>query len=256
MSVRFEEWPQRPWWRPSVRAGSLTVPLLTGALLHPFRTDITSATAVLVFVVAVVAAAATGDRAAAVVAAVSSALWFDFFLTVPYLSFTIASADDVEATVLLVVISLVVTEVALWGSRQQRQASRRSGYLEGVADTARTVVDGDLPAERVHRLVASRIADVLGVDDCRHVAGPVRDARIAILDHGGGLTREGRSLDVDRNGLPTDEFVAVPVRRGDRVVGHFVVVSASRLSYPTREQRRVAMVLADQVSVLPQAGVA
>ena len=115
MSVRFEEWTQRPWWRPSVRAASLTVPLLTGALLHPFRADITSATAVLVFVVAVVAAAATGDRAAAVAAAVSSALWFDFFLTVPYLSFTIASADDVEATVLLVVISLVVTEVALWG---------------------------------------------------------------------------------------------------------------------------------------------
>lgn len=111
MSVRFEEWAQRAWWRPSVRAASLAVPLSTGVLLHPFRGDVTSATAVLVFVVGVVAAAATGDRLAAVLAAVSSALWFDFFLTVPYLSFTIAGADDVEATVLLVVISLVVTRV-------------------------------------------------------------------------------------------------------------------------------------------------
>lgn len=48
----------------------------------------------------------------------------------------------------------------------------------------------------------------------------------------------------------------MPVRRGDRVVGHFVLVSATRLSYPTREQRRVAMVLADRVAVLPQADVA
>ena len=37
----------------------------------------------------VVAVAAAGHRAAGVLAAVSAAVWFDFFLTVPYERFTI-----------------------------------------------------------------------------------------------------------------------------------------------------------------------
>ena len=52
---------------------------------------------VLVLVVWVVAAAATGDRPAGVLAAVSAGAWFDFFLTEPYLRFTIADADDIKS---------------------------------------------------------------------------------------------------------------------------------------------------------------
>jgi hypothetical protein len=219
MADMTERWSQQTWWHPVVRTAALLVPLLTGALLYPVRDDVTSATAVLTFVVGVVAAATTGDRLAGVIAAVSSAVWFDFFLTVPHLSFTIASADDVEATLLLVAISLAVTEVSLWGSRQRRQAARRSGYLDGVVVAARAVVDGALRADAVNDLVAQHIADVLDVDDCRYVAGPVHDARVAILHHDGVLTRDDHAVDVDRNGLPTDEYVAVPVRRGDRASG-------------------------------------
>src|SRR5438067_908879 len=50
-------------------------------------------------------------------------------LTVPYNRFTIANRDDIENTVLLVVIGAAVTEIAMWGRRQQARASRQSGYL-------------------------------------------------------------------------------------------------------------------------------
>src|SRR5262245_36062489 len=106
-------------WRFAIRLAAVGMPLLTSAILSSFRDSVTSATAVLVLVVWVVAAAATGDRVAGILAAVSGAVWFDFFLTVPYQRFTINDADDVEATVLLVLISLAVTEIALWGHRQQ-----------------------------------------------------------------------------------------------------------------------------------------
>jgi GAF domain-containing protein len=153
-----------------------------------------------------------------------------------------------------VLISLAVTEIALWGHRQQVRASQRSGYLDGVIAAARAVSEGDAPVPVVLDVVARQIADVLGADDCRYVAGPVDDPRVAVLDLDGVLVRGGHPVDVDRVGLPTDEYVAVPVGGGPRAVGHFLVTSTSRLTYPTREQRRVAVLLAGQVSAAVRSG--
>jgi K+-sensing histidine kinase KdpD len=248
MARNLAEWPQATWWRPTVRLAALLAPFLTAAILSTARASVTAATSVLVMVVWVVGAAATGDRLAGILAAVSAGAWFDFFLTEPYLRLTIADADDIEATVLLVVISLAVSELALWGYRQQKQAARRSGYLDGVLAAARAVAEGDLPPATVVDVVARQITDVLGVDNCRYIDGPVRDARIAVLDHDGVLTRNGHTVDVERSGLPADEYVAVPVQRGPQIVGHFRITATSHLAYPTREQRRVAVLLADQVA--------
>ncbi len=231
-----------------MRAAAVLAPLLTCAVLSTVRGSVTPATSALVLVLWVVAAAASGDRVAGVAAAVSGAAWFDFFLTRPFHRFTINDRDDVEATVLLVLISLAVTEVALWGHRRQVESSRRSGYLDGVLGVSRAVVEGDVPVAAVVEVVARQIGEALDADTCRYVAGPVHDARIAVLDHDGVLTRRDRLVDVERSGLPTDEYVAVPVRRGSRVVGHFLVAATSRVAYPGSEQRRVAVLLADQIA--------
>ena len=58
----------------------------------------------------------------------------------------------------------------------------------------------------------------------------------------------GHAVDVDRVGLPTNEHVAIVVRRGRGRVGHFLVTATSQSPIPTREQRRVAVLLADQVA--------
>jgi K+-sensing histidine kinase KdpD len=237
-----------------VRTGAVILPLATCAILATARDSITAATAVLVLVLWVVAAAATGDRVAGLLAAVSAGAWFDFFLTAPYQQFAIKGSDDIEATVLLVVIGLGVTEVALWGHRQQARAAGRSGYLEGVFEAARLVAEGDTPASTVVDVVAREIAAVLGADACRYVAGPVSDVRVAVLHHDGDVTRGDHTVDVDRVGLPSNEFVAIPVRQGSRVVGHFLVTATSQVRYPSAEQRTVAVLLADQVVAAVGAG--
>jgi K+-sensing histidine kinase KdpD len=237
-------------WESAVRAAAVLVPLVVCAILYAFRSDLPAATDVLILVLVVVGAAATGDRVAGLLAAISAGLWFDFFLAPPYGTFRINDAHDIEVAVLLVLISIAVTEVALWGRRQQGRASRRSGYLDGVLSAARAVAEGDAPSSTVTDLVAGQIADVLGADAAHFVKGPITDGRVAVLDHDGVVTRDGHEIDVDRVGLPTNEYTAVPVRRGTHDVGHFLLTTAANVSYPTREQRRVAVLLADQVAAV------
>ena len=201
-------------WRAGVRVAALLLPLATCAVLSAVRESVTNETAVLVLATWVVAAAATGDRIAGVLAALSGGAWFDFFLTRPYQTFAIDDPNDIEATILLVVISLAVTELALWGRRQQAQASRRSGYLDGVVDVAGAVAAGDTPSHTVIDVVARQIGELLAADSCRYVDGPIHDTRIMLLDHDGVLTRDGHAVDVERLGLPSNEYVAVPVRHG------------------------------------------
>lgn len=230
------------------RAAGLLLPLGTCAVLAGLGDPVTQATAALILVLWVVACAASGDRVAGLLAALSGGLWFDFFLTAPYHQLAISDSDDLEVTILLVVIGGVVTEIALWGRRQQARAARRTGYIDGVLSTASAVAEGDTPTPVVLDLVSQQISDVLDVDGCRFVPGPVDDPRLARLDQGGVVTRDGHQVDVVRRGLPFDEETAIPVRRGATVLGYFVITSATRIVRPSQQQLRVAVLLADQVA--------
>jgi len=243
---------QRSWWQSPtfVRSAAVVVPLVVCAVLATMRDLVPAASAVLVLVLCVVGVAATGDRFAGVLAALSGGAWFDVFLTQPYLHLTIDDPDDVQAAVLLVLIGVSVTELALWGRRQQEQASLRSGYLDGVLSAAATVAEADSGPDRVVAVVGDHIADVLGADRCAYVVGPVHDPRVAVLDRDGVLTQHGQHRDVQRSGLPVDDYVALEVRRGGRVIGHFLVTASTRVARPSREQCRVAVLLADQVAPL------
>ena len=48
-----------------------------------------------------------------------SGVFFDLFLTQPYGTLAVTNPDDVEALVLLLAVGVAVTELALWGRRQQ-----------------------------------------------------------------------------------------------------------------------------------------
>ena len=242
----------RDWWgirRPWAVVGGAVAPLVLCAVVASVRDSITVTTAALGLVLIVVSAAATGDRVAGLVAALSCGAWFDFFLTEPYGSFTIDSADDVEITVLLVVIGALVSEVAIWGRRQQGRASVRAGYLNGVLATAESISLRDESPERLASHVADRIADVMDVTRCRFVLGSVHDTRYAVLERDGSLTRNGHTVPVDR-GLPTNEETALPVRAGSETLGYFLLTSASEQARPSMEQRRVAIILADQMAAV------
>jgi K+-sensing histidine kinase KdpD len=235
---------RKPW----VIAVAAAVPLALCADIGAAPESVPDASAAVALVVVIVAASATGVRAAGVCAAVSSAVWFDFFLTQPYRSFAIHNAEDIEVAVLLLIVGVAVTELALWGQRQRADLGRERGYLDGVMATAESVAQ-DAGASTVTSAVADRIREVLDLDRCEFVpSGTIPGG--PQLERDGTVTRGGSSLDIDRGGLPTDSVVVLPVRSGTGVRGYFQLTAASHVARPTRDQRRVAVLLADQVAAL------
>jgi K+-sensing histidine kinase KdpD len=221
------------------------VPLAACAALIPFRDVVANTNAALGLVLLVVAAASTGIRAAGIVAALSSTAWFDFFLTEPYHQFAITDLADIETAVLLVLVGLAVSEIALWGRRQQARASREQGYLDGVVSTAATVGAGRTTTSSLIEHVSDQIVDVLHLDACRF--DPDDGPALATLEGDGTVVYNGHPVDVDRHGLPTDTEIALPVRSGGVVRGRFLLTAATRVVRPSLEQLRVAGALANQV---------
>jgi K+-sensing histidine kinase KdpD len=228
-----------------VLAGSLLVPPAVCALSIPLRDNFDNANTALLLVVVIVAVAAFGIRLAGVLAAVSSAVWFDFFLTVPYYRFTIDNGDDVELTILLVLIGAAVTEIAIWGRRQQARASRHRGYLDGVITASQAVAAGGSTDDLIEQ-VRAELTVVLGIDGVKFVAGD-KQTQAPRLNPDGSVTRGSQLLEVERDGLPTNSEIELAVQHAGRIRGRFLLIAAARIARPDLEQRQVAVALADQV---------
>jgi K+-sensing histidine kinase KdpD len=236
-----------PRHRPAVLLIAAVVPLVVCVAVVPFRDSLANTNVALGLVLVVVAAASTGIRPAGVIAALSSAVWFDFFLAQPYHRFAITDRADIETTILLILVGAAVTEVALWGRRQQARASRSDGYLAGVLSTVGTVSGGTMAASVLIEQVSQQLVEILSVDACRFTPGNQPAPDLPRLHHDGTVTRAGHSIDVRRNGLPTDSEIEVLAQSGGTVRGRFLITAATRITRPSLEQRRVAVALADQV---------
>ena len=98
--------------------------------------------AALVIVVVVVAVASAGDRFAGTVAAVSSAVWFDFFLTEPYYRLTISRRQDLQTAALrccshlLLLLGVAVTEIGVRSARHRWVATQEAEYLAVINSVA------------------------------------------------------------------------------------------------------------------------
>jgi K+-sensing histidine kinase KdpD len=229
-----------------ILAAAVLAPLLASALMSTLRDNLENTNAALVLVLLVVAAASTGIRLAGVLAALSSAVWFDFFLTAPYLGFAIIDRADIETTVLLVLVGLAVSEIAYWGRMQQAEASRHEGFLAGVIEAAGVVAAGDSPAQTLIDHVERQIVEVLNLDGC--VFRSTISGELPVVQPNGTVVRHGKELDVDRFGLPTDSQIQLLAQSGGTVKGEFLLTAATRIARPSLEARRVAVTLADQVA--------
>jgi K+-sensing histidine kinase KdpD len=227
-----------------VLTAAVTTPLLLCGLLS--LTTIEHTTAALLLVLLVVGAASTGLRAAGLLAALSGALGFDFFLTAPYLTLRILAPADIELAIGLLLVGVAVTELALWGRRQQARASEQSGYLTGVLEAAARVAAGSAPTA-VIEYVERQLVDVLDLDVARFHTD--LDDELPRLDADGQVRARERSLDVDHAGLPTDTELSLPLRVGDRSFGEFRLTAATHVARPTGEQRRLAVLLAEQAGL-------
>ena len=244
--------------RDAVAVLATVLTLAVTALLGLAPGLLASPTAVLVLALVVVVSALLGDRVIGLVTAVAASLGYDFFLTEPVRTFGIDKTDDKAVTLLLLVVGLIVTELAQWARRTRARASAEHGYLDGLLNAGQLAHEGADPDE-LERAVLGRIVEVLGADDAQLV-GPgydlvLRDDVVAVLHHDGRVTSEGRVIDVDRGGLPTDRRLVIPlsgaagagddaaVRRGPAVA----VTAATREAHPDGARRRIAVALADRL---------
>jgi len=226
-------------------AAALIAPLALTVVLVPFRSSFANTDAALALILIVVIVAAAGNRLAGFVAAVSAAAWFDFFLTRPYEQFTITRAADIETTVLLLVIGVAVTEIAVWGRRQQSAASRRAGYLDGINDAARAVSAGESPSALADRIAAS-LTQLLSLRSCEFQYGVAGIGRPARLERDGSVTMAGRPYDLQYAEWPPETGLEMLVETGGRLQGRFLMQPGQ--ARPTREQLLVAVALADQAA--------
>ena len=86
------------------------------------------------------------------------------------------------------------------------------------------------------------MSTVLDADSCRIVLG--ERLPTTVLHSDGSVTRAGRAMDVDTDGLPTDDVIAIPVPRPGASSGYFEVIAATHVARPRAEQRQVAALLA------------
>ena len=224
---------------------ALAAPVALAAILVPFRTSFPNTDAALALLLVVVAVAANGYRLAGYLAALSAAVWFDFFLTQPYERFAITHRADIETTVLLLVIGVAVTEIAVWGRRQQAAASRRAGYLEGINSAAQAVAVGG-SASALTEQVTSQLTQLLTLRSCGFQYGVAGIGRPARMQHDGSVTIGQRAWDVDAEGFPEGADTELLVESGGLFQGRFLMTPTPG-ARPTLEQRLLAIAFADQV---------
>jgi K+-sensing histidine kinase KdpD len=180
---------------------ALAAPLALAAILVPFRASFPNTDAALAMLLVVVAVAANGYRLAGILAAVSAAVWFDFFLTRPYEQFTITRRTDIETTILLLIIGIAVTELAVWGRRQQTAASRRAGYLDGINAAAQSVATGGSPSALIDQ-VSRQLTQLLSLRACRFQYGAAGLGQPARMRHDGTITVAHQAWDADSKDFP------------------------------------------------------
>jgi K+-sensing histidine kinase KdpD len=220
-------------------------PLACSAVLALVRSHLPNTDAALILVLVVVAVASLGMRTAGYLAAVSAAVWFDFFLTVPYEHLSIDRQADVKTTILLLAIGVAVTELAVWGRRQAALASGQAAYLAGIRKAAEVVARGGSAAQ-LTRDIGQDLVRILRLASCRFEQGVAGLGQPARLRPDGEVEWQHKLWNVERQGLPAETDIEFVVESGGRLVGRFLMRAAPD-SHPTLAERLVAVTLASQV---------
>jgi len=230
--------------------GGLAAIVAAGVLVG-VRGTIDNTNIALILVVVVVAAAAGGGRRAGAVTAVVATMAFDFFHTKPYLSLKIDSGDDLETTLLLLVIGLLVGQVALSGRRWGAEALEGRGEVERLYRVAEQAAEaGEL--DDLVTSVRTELTDLLSLTDCTYQPGPAPSG-LPVLSPRGWVDVGAVHRSTDEGPmLPAEGFV-IPLRNRGQVLGHLVCAPAAATGV-SFERRRVAVALADCLGLAMAAG--
>ena len=226
---------RRVVWVAAVFLGPVVATLLTLARPQLHENHVTL---ILVLTVAVVSAA--GLRPAGLVAAATTGLAYDYFWTEPYYSFSIFDTQDILTVLLLVLVGGAIEQLSWWAGRQRAVAVRRRDYLTALRRAAEPIAPETQPSTL--EAILDTMCTVLDADSCELVL----DDRVptTVLHGDGSVTRAGRVMDVDTDGLPTDDVIAIPAPAPNDRPAYFAVTAATHVARPRAEQRQVAALLA------------
>jgi hypothetical protein len=230
---------------------ALCGPLAVSGVLVGFRDDFAPPNAALVLVLVVLGTAMLGGRGPGLFCAVVSAACFDFFFTRPYYSFTISNRDDIELTVVLLVVALAVGELVVRARQSERRAAASQRQVEQVRRVAE-VAAGSEPMGHLIDVVQREIVELLGGRGARFERPPFPTV-VPIFSHD-GVALPAIRLDGAPEG-PRNE-VALPVWGHGREIGRFVVVLPRHslgVDIPA-DDRLLAVALVDQLGAVLAAG--
>ena len=213
-------------------------PFAAAALMIPLRSHVANTDLALAMVVVVAVAVLPGRRLAALLAGIAAGVWFDFFLTKPYEHFTIQRSSDIQTTVLLVVVGVLVGEIAV--RRRQARSESRTARDEVVSlyVVAEMLANGSA-VRHVVTLVAEQLSELPFLVDCRFDAS-TDEPDVPLLDRDGELHHGRRDWSVGSQGLP-DGDVILPVESQGRRLGAYIL-RGSIPAVPLSQDRRLAAV--------------
>lgn len=211
--------------------------------LVPMRDRIDNANLALILVFVVVCAAIVGGRTAGAVAAIAATLSFDFFLTQPFMSMRIDSADDIETALILLAVGLVVGEVGSRGRRARRDRERAADAISRVHRVAERVATGT-PLDEVARAVTIELTALLKLNDCWLELPPFQWP-LPKLERAGTIEADEHRW--FERGFALPEYgLQLPVLEGGHEVARLVLIGNPDVTV-TIDERVVAVALADQL---------
>jgi K+-sensing histidine kinase KdpD len=218
-------------------------PIVVALALVPLRDSLANATLALILMAVVVIAAIVGGRRAAACAAVTATLAFDFFLTVPYNSMRIESADDIETVIIFLAVGLLVGEVAARFRRTRRDRERAATAIERVHRVAARVAEG-APLEDLAATVVDEARAVLHLQEC-WLEVPSGHWPAPRLERAGTISETELRWGAKGFVLPEDGL-QLPVLDAGHEIGRLILIGNPEVAV-TFEERIIAVALADQL---------
>lgn len=225
---------------------AILAPLVVCVGLIAVREDIDRSTAALLLVLPVVLVAVIGGPGAAALAAVVAPVAFDILLTQPHYRLQMHAEEDVEASLILLAIGLVVGQLVSRETRSRARMTTRGTELDALVMmmTAAAASAGKAgqagEAQLVERAVTA-LEQLLDLRGCRWASG-YHGGAYPHLTHDGDLVG-GEIGARDLAPLPASG-VEVPVIAGIRELGRLILVPAGSAPV-SREERIVAVAIAD-----------
>ena len=210
------------------------------------RCCVASAAAALLFIPIVVACGAAGNRLTGILASISSAIWFDYFLTTPYERLTISHRPDLETTICILLVGVLVTELAGRSRHHLEVANEQAAHVAALHHVAE-LASSSSPGSAVIDDAVDVLVDLLSLRACRFETQLSR-TNVARIEPDGHIIHGGISWPAHEIGIPGPQ-TEILVRWGGVVEGRFLLTPTPG-QIVSQERRMVAVAVADVVGAV------